>query len=766
MKKIQFSLKRYTLGCLMAFFLARLMVSAMGKTFVRMPLTNQHLLPMTTIHCMIQDSEGMMWYGTPGNGLCRDNGYQVDTLHAKNTLGDGADDILSIAECKADGNIWFSTRGGLYILTKRDFSIRLAHPSFQDKRINYVLAAQDGTMWVAQCDTLLHLSHEGKIMERYASKWNGQGRHVMNLMEDHWGRVWGLQWRGSVFVVESHQLHTLNWTDHGEEPGRIVEDAERGCFYVGTWGSGILRMTYQGGRASYQSIKERAGKSQHERQIIDLLVDRQRHMLWSVTMDGLAAYDLSTTLPSETDISSLGVRNGAILDWMHLDRSGHVWISGFSPSTFAILTPAETAMLGKKMDGDVGLRVTYQQGFLWVQTDRKGLQRFDVSTGARLPLPEPCKDPFENLTPTGIGPHNCLDSQGHLWQQDNHSVTERNLRNGAHRTLSIAAGTLPLEYAMDICAVPGGVCVVGAWGMVRLPHCEALDEAGLKPKPCVTAYSVDDEETLCAASTEKNILLKARFDRLTLRLSTFNHLHADEVQMAWRLSTEADTIWHLLAAGKNEIAIYDLPLGRHDIIVKATDDKGRWGDAVKVATAQRQPLWYEKWLFKVALVILLLAIPYFYMWLRRRHQRELKELRRQFVAQIEALQEKQQSSTSKEAVEEEMATPAISALDQEFIDKATASVKEHISDDDFSVDQFASDLCMSRMNLYRKMRTIIGISPSDFIKNQRLEYAAHLLTTTNDSIVQIADRCGFSTPSYFTKCFKEKFGITPKEERK
>ena len=107
----------------------------------------------------------------------------------------------------------------------------------------------------------------------------------------------------------------------------------------------------------------------------------------------------------------------------------------------------------------------------------------------------------------------------------------------------------------------------------------------------------------------------------------------------------------------------------------------------------------------------------------------------------------------------------LSVGDQEFLDKAVAAVAANITNTEYSVDALASDLCMSRANLHRRMRAVANQTPTDFLRNQRLERAAHLLRTTSHSVNEIADLVGFSYASYFTKCFKEKYGVMPKEYR-
>ena len=113
----------------------------------------------------------------------------------------------------------------------------------------------------------------------------------------------------------------------------------------------------------------------------------------------------------------------------------------------------------------------------------------------------------------------------------------------------------------------------------------------------------------------------------------------------------------------------------------------------------------------------------------------------------------------------EVAQLTYSPIDEEIITRAKKLVEEHLADKNYNVDQFSSDMCASRMTLYRKIHSITGLSPSDFIITIRLKHAAHLLSTTSLSASAISERTGFSSPSYFTKHFKKFFGVLPKEYR-
>ena len=108
----------------------------------------------------------------------------------------------------------------------------------------------------------------------------------------------------------------------------------------------------------------------------------------------------------------------------------------------------------------------------------------------------------------------------------------------------------------------------------------------------------------------------------------------------------------------------------------------------------------------------------------------------------------------------------ISALDEKLIKKALELIDANLSNSEYSIDDLSSDLCMSRSNLYRKINSITGITPTDFVRNVRLKKAAELLKIGEFNVVEVAYSVGFNTPSYFTKSFKNLFGVLPTQYNK
>ena len=103
----------------------------------------------------------------------------------------------------------------------------------------------------------------------------------------------------------------------------------------------------------------------------------------------------------------------------------------------------------------------------------------------------------------------------------------------------------------------------------------------------------------------------------------------------------------------------------------------------------------------------------------------------------------------------------ITSIDEQLLQKALKLIEEHIDNSEYNVEQLSTDMGMSRMNLYRKLQAITGQTPTEFIRTIRLKRAAQLLQDGKLNVSEVADRVGFSSSSYFTKCFKEQFGVLP-----
>ncbi|WP_165822093.1 7TM diverse intracellular signaling domain-containing protein [Hymenobacter edaphi] len=106
---------------------------------------------------------------------------------------------------------------------------------------------------------------------------------------------------------------------------------------------------------------------------------------------------------------------------------------------------------------------------------------------------------------------------------------------------------------------------------------------------------------------------------------------------------------------------------------------------------------------------------------------------------------------------------SITSADEVFLNRALGVVEERLADADFSVEQFADAMALSRVQLHRKLKALTDQSTSEFVRTVRLRRAAALLLAQAGNVAEIAEQVGFGNLSYFSKCFREQYRQTPSE---
>ena len=106
---------------------------------------------------------------------------------------------------------------------------------------------------------------------------------------------------------------------------------------------------------------------------------------------------------------------------------------------------------------------------------------------------------------------------------------------------------------------------------------------------------------------------------------------------------------------------------------------------------------------------------------------------------------------------------AASVADLKFLDKVKAIMQDNLANPDLSVNMLADMLHMSRSTFYRRMKGITELSGNDFIRQYRLERAASLLSEKTYPVADVASMTGFSSVSYFSRSFRSRYGVSPKD---
>ena len=110
---------------------------------------------------------------------------------------------------------------------------------------------------------------------------------------------------------------------------------------------------------------------------------------------------------------------------------------------------------------------------------------------------------------------------------------------------------------------------------------------------------------------------------------------------------------------------------------------------------------------------------------------------------------------------------ATNSIDQQLLEKAIDIVEKNIDNPAFDVNAFASEMCLSRTNLFYKLKGVTGQTPNDFIMNIKLKKSVYYLANSPEmGITDIAFQSGFGSSSYYIKKFHKLYGLTPAQYRK
>lgn len=242
------------------------------------------------------------------------------------------------------------------------------------------------------------------------------------------------------------------------------------------------------------------------------------------------------------------------------------------------------------------------------------------------------------------------------------------------------------------------------------------------------------------------------------QLSTDNYASNEYGEAVVHL--DVDSLDRLILVSERYIRVYD-PVRRtlrqqsreaagvYAVELQETEPDSRWSQPQDNSVVERMPGWVW-WMLAVLCLILMILIGHIWM-LHRQRKRFLAAIKKE----VEVPAERPDDSEGRPAAQEQP------TLNDEWLQSAIAKVEAHLSDDGYTVEQLAIDLCMSRMTFYRKIQSATGQKPTEFMRTIRLRRAAELLLEGRQSVTEISYATGFTSVSYFSRCFRTMYGVPP-----
>ncbi len=304
-------------------------------------------------------------------------------------------------------------------------------------------------------------------------------------------------------------------------------------------------------------------------------------------------------------------------------------------------------------------------------------------------------------------------------------------------------------------------------------------------------YTADACDTIRLTSSERN---------LTINYAALDYTDNSQIKYITRLLPEqswqrdsVDIPWSSPSFNRS-VSFYDLHPGRYNLQIRSTNAEGLWTDNIRTITIIVKPAFYETTLAYLIYILLLIgavsSITYtiFYIQQLKRQREETLQAYLRLFEQTTTPQtiippHDQATSPDAEGADAQpmsttvnpattvptpqlvVASPHLSEDDDDFMNRLMQFVEENLSNSSIGVEEMASATATSRSSLNRRTKSLLGITPADFLKEARLKRACNLLQTTQKSINDIAYSCGFSDPKYFSKCFKASKGVSPSDYR-
>lgn len=396
--------------------------------------------------------------------------------------------------------------------------------------------------------------------------------------------------------------------------------------------------------------------------------------------------------------------------------------------------------------------------------------------------------------------HGILEDRSHsVWITTSYGISkaEINMSNGKIHFLKFNSfdGTLDGEYTDGaVMESSDGLLYFGGINGFNILNPRQISYAELPFRPVFTNFFLHGEKIEAGKSYSHHVILSStppytkeidlsyNQNFLTFEFSGINYQNPSQTYYRYQLEG-VDSDWREIVKdaynkssdGILRISYTNLPHGKYTLKVMASSNNHQWkGDVTQLKITIHPPWWKTGIAYTLyAALFVIGTFSFIYLYIRisrkrieRQHKEDMLLLRiRNLIEQCNILEAEKESNdtknTSEEILPESNKNP--STADNKFLSRAIELVEKNLDEPNYSVETLSRDLCMDRTGLYRKLIALLDKSPSLFIRNIRLQKAAQLILEEELSIAEIADKVGFSSGSYLSKCFQEMYGCRPSE---
>lgn len=634
-----------------------------------------------------------------------------------------------------DGILWLSsTNNGIYTIGFRNHQFRfIPMPVENGDGVKGLYQFANGDVWFGSRNKNLYvLDAQGHVKKIYTYEQYGIGS-VYDIMVDHRGRIW-LSTKGDGLVqaipdvTKPGSYQFVHYRHHAKDASSIsgndvyktFEDSKH-RIWVGTLDGGLNLMHEQQGKISfynkYHGMQGYPGYGQFM-EVRNMVEDAQGR-LWVGTIDGLMSFPVSFRDIRKVSFETYRRRGmnplaNSDIYALYKDTDRNIWICTFGGGLNQISEyHVDTHSPAFKMFGQ-----------------KEGLQNDVIITMLQ--------DPY-----------------GTIWLGNDHGITSYNPRKKQFRSFDSYDGfpKVRMEESSAINNRNGELWMGCKEGILAFRPQQLKTTDAICPVYIVDAtvnnqniYRLKNPILTSSIVYADSMVLHYDQSMFTLEFAALNYRNQSHVNYRYMLKGY-DTDWHY--NGVNRIASYtNVPSGTYTFVVEALDSSNPNRNSSREMTIIVLPPWWATWWAYTLYFILFSVVLYFSI----RYARYQLELKNNIYIQSKISDFKR--------------TFYLEQQDAEFMNQVKKVLEENLTNSDFDVDLFAVKMGMSRSAFFKRMKALTESSPSDYMKEYKLNHAIELLKNTDMSISDIAYQSGFSDAGYFGKCFRKRYNMSPREFQK
>lgn len=700
-------------------------------------------IPATPLRMVEDEQQHSFWVLTSGAGIqhMTINGEECKLTAQSATLSDNERNHgLSMLQDIRHGLLWATTQGDIYAYSLNADGILQEVPTGgwlpEGKKIlDQLWQDRDGNIYVAGFTphTFIITAEQSDIVRRVTpaiSRQTGFPLLADRTIHDGDRYIWIWQGRKGLVLYdcENDQVKALSW-----KPSRHIKHCSKG----GIWAfndTSVSHLWQQQGQIAEEQIV-----TVPEDEKICNIHESQDGMLWVATSQHLYRMPLSGKL-----LNKVGPLPDAPKS-LDSDKQGNLYMAIGKKGLFLADSKNGVRRIDNLNDETFMSVATMSNGTVWASTYKGNVYHYLPDTGKMVnesQLNNPGGNAIKSI---------CTDALGHVWTMTDQQVCEYAPTSHAFRIFRNTDANINVSYFYALEQMDQShICIDGAGALIEVQSSAELNlQTTTKVHPLVSSIIVKGESRYILSGL-KEIRLSSDEQEVSLNLTTLDHIHASSISFAYQVEG-INREWVYLPQGINTIILNHLPKGSRSLLVKATDRYGCWSQPTKLISIYREPCWYETWWANILFLIIVLLIAYTIWRIERRIHLLRRLIHRRQEVRLDEIEMKRDDIAEQQR-------------DDEFLRRAISKTEEHLSQPDYNVESLADDMCMSRITLYRRIQEQTGQTPTDFIRDIRLKKAATLLLQHPEAtIADIARKVGFSTPKYFSRCFRNKFGVLPRD---